>query len=216
MMVAALQDHIGEYRLAPLKAETAMAHKTPSSPKPDEIEAESTEKTVAIVGLMGAGKSSVGRRLAKAMGRQFFDSDDEIEKAAGQRIPEIFEDHGEESFRRGEQKVIARLLQGPPHVLATGGGAYMNAQTRNILNETAVTVWLYADFETLWKRVSRRSHRPLLRQPNPRGVLRDLQEAREPIYALADVHVESVDGAHSETVNKILRALESWSAERRG
>ena len=215
-MTGALQDHIGVYRVASLKAETAMAHNTSSSPKPDQIEAESTEKTVAIVGLMGAGKSSVGRRLAKAMGRQFFDSDDEIERAAGQRIPEIFKDNGEESFRRGEQKVIARLLQGAPHVLATGGGAYMNEQTRKLLNKTAVTVWLYADFETLWKRVSRRSHRPLLRQPNPRAVLRNLQETRDPIYALADVHVESVDGAHSETVDKILRALDIWSAERRG
>lgn len=160
---------------------------------------------------MGAGKSTVGRRLAEKLDRPFFDSDQEIEKAAGLSVSDIFALHGEEDFRRGEQKVLERLLNGPPHVLATGGGAYLNPLTRDLLREKAVTIWLNADLETLWKRVSRRNHRPLLRKPNAKDVLTDLFTSRKPIYELADLTVPSVDGPHSRTVTAIIKALETWT-----
>ena len=170
-------------------------------------------RTIALVGLMGAGKSTVGRRLAEKIGREFYDSDDEIEKAAGLSVSDIFSIHGEEEFRRGEHQVLKRLLEQPPHVLATGGGAYLNPETRALMREHAVTVWLNADLETLWKRVSKRDTRPLLRRPNAKQVLTDLLEAREPIYSQADLVVRSKDGPHTYTVNAILKALESWTPE---
>ncbi len=159
---------------------------------------------------MGAGKSTVGRRLAVQLGRTFYDSDDEIEKAAGLSVADIFALHGEEEFRRVERRVLERLLSGPPHVLATGGGAYMSAETRQLMRDKAVTVWLNADLETLWKRVSKRSHRPLLKTENPKGVLSDLFNRRKPIYELADLDVPSVEGPHSLTVNAIMTALDNW------
>ncbi len=175
------------------------------------IEAPWAKRTIALVGLMGAGKSTVGRRLANALDRPFFDSDDEIEKAAGLSVADIFSLHGEAEFRRGEQRVLARLLMGPAHVLATGGGAYMNEETRTLLRDHAVTVWLNADLETLWKRVSKRGHRPLLKADNPKQILSDLLDRREPIYGEADLVVVSEDGPHSQTVKAILEALESWT-----
>ncbi|MEO1474938.1 MAG: shikimate kinase [Pseudomonadota bacterium] len=171
------------------------------------------KRTVALVGLMGAGKSTVGRRLAEAMGREFCDSDDEIEKAAGLSISDIFTLHGEAEFRRGEKRVLARLLEDKPHVLATGGGAYLDPDTRALLRKNAITVWLNADLETLWERVSRRSHRPLLRQANPRTVLAKLLEERTPIYSEADLVVQSEDGPHARTVESILAALKGWQPE---
>ena len=168
-------------------------------------------RTIALVGLMGAGKSTVGRRLAEKVGRDFFDSDDEIEKAAGLSVTDIFNIHGEDEFRRGEQQVLRRLLEQPPHVLATGGGAYLNAETRELMRERAVTVWLNADLDTLWRRVSKRNTRPLLRRPDAKQVLTDLLEAREPIYSQADLVVPSKEGPHSQTVNAILKALKSWT-----
>lgn len=161
---------------------------------------------------MGAGKSTVGRRLADALGRPFFDSDDEIEKAAGLSVADIFSLHGEAEFRRGEHRVLERLLNGPPHVLATGGGAYLNPQTRDLMRDKAVTVWLNADLETLWKRVSKRNHRPLLQRPDAKGVLTNLLEERSPIYGEADLTVHSIDGPHSQTVTTILDALKTWKA----
>ncbi len=160
---------------------------------------------------MGAGKSTVGKRLATKLGRTFFDSDYEIEKAAGLPVSEIFAVHGEEEFRRVEQRVLERLLSGPPHVLATGGGAYLNAQTRETMRNRAITVWLNADLETLWKRVSKRSHRPLLKTENPKEVLTNLLEARRPIYELADLTVDSIDGPHSKTVEAIISTLDEWT-----
>ena len=168
-------------------------------------------RTIALVGLMGAGKSTVGRRLAEKVGRDFFDSDDEIEKAAGLSVTDIFNIHGEDEFRRGEQQVLRRLLEQPPHVLATGGGAYLNAETRELMRERAVTVWLNADLDTLWRRVSKRNTRPLLRRPDAKQVLTDLLEAREPIYSQADLVVPSKEGPHSQTVNAILKALKNWT-----
>ena len=179
--------------------------------KPGQNEAPWATRTIALVGLMGAGKSTVGRRLANALSRPFFDSDDEIEKAAGLSVADIFSLHGEAEFRRGERRVLERLLNGPPHVLATGGGAYMHEATRDMLREKAVTVWLNADLETLWRRVSRRGHRPLLKAANPKQVLAELLTKREPIYAEADLIVLSEDGPHSKTVTAIRRALENWT-----
>jgi shikimate kinase len=164
-------------------------------------------KTIALIGLMGAGKSTVGRKLAEVLNAPFRDSDEEIEKAAGLSVQEIFEKHGEAEFRRGERRVIERLLQEPPFVLATGGGAYLDPATRALLKEKAVTVWLRADLDVLWKRVSRKETRPLLKRDNPRQVLADLNAVRSPIYALADVAVDSADGPALETVNAILGVL---------
>ena len=164
-------------------------------------------KSITLVGLMGAGKSSIGRRLADTLSLPFYDSDDEIEQAAGLTISDIFSIHGEEEFRRGEQKVIERLLNGPQIVLATGGGAFMNADTRAVMKENAVTIWLRADLETLWRRVNRRDGRPLLKTEDPKGKLRELLEARQSTYALADIVVDSREGPHQTAVNAILEAL---------
>lgn len=170
-------------------------------------ETEKSQKPIVLVGLMGAGKSSVGKRLASVLGLPFHDSDDEIVKAAGQTIQEIFDTHGEEEFRRGERRVIERLLDSGSMVLATGGGAFMNAETRALLKEKAVTVWLRADLDLLWRRVGRKGGRPLLQTENPKKVLSDLLDARYPIYAEADHVVESKDGPHMETVNAIRNVL---------
>lgn len=188
-----------------------MAEDRSSTLKTDRNEATWTTRTVALVGLMGAGKSTVGRRLANKLGRPFVDSDDEIEKAAGLSVSDIFALHGEEEFRRVERKVLQRLLDGPPQVLATGGGAYLNDVTRDLLRKHAITIWLNADLETLWKRVSRRNHRPLLRRPDAKEVLSNLFDERRPIYELADLTVPSVDGPHSKTVTSIIKALETWT-----
>ncbi len=168
-------------------------------------------RTVALVGLMGAGKSSVGRRLAAALGVDFRDADDEIVKAAGLTIPEIFDSFGEQEFRRGERRVIARLLDEAPHVLATGGGAFMNAETRDLMRERATTVWLRADLDTLMRRVSRRDDRPLLRTEDPRAVMQRLMDERYPVYAQADIVVDSADGPHSANVDAVIAALRSMA-----
>ncbi|MAI90960.1 shikimate kinase [Ponticaulis sp.] len=164
-------------------------------------------KTIALVGLMGAGKSSVGRRVAEALSLPFYDSDEQIEQAAGLSVTDIFSVHGEPEFRRGEQRVIERLLEGPQHVMATGGGAFMNPDIRKALKENAVTIWLRADLETLWRRVSRKEGRPLLKTENPKQKLRDLLELRNPVYAEADIVIDSRDGPHINAVSAILAAL---------
>ena len=166
-------------------------------------------RTVALVGMMGSGKSSVGRRLAARLGVPFKDADSEIERAAGCPIPEIFDRFGEGAFRDGERKVIARLLGEAPHVLATGGGAFVDASTRERLKESVVTVWIKAPVEVLLARVKRRDNRPLLRGDDPRGVLERLLAERTPIYQLADVTVESDDGPHSQAVDQIVAALKA-------
>jgi shikimate kinase len=165
------------------------------------------QKTIALVGLMGAGKSSVGRRLAHALGLPFRDADEEVERAAGRSVAEIFETLGEAAFRDGERRVIARLLAEPPHVLATGGGAFMNPQTRQLIMEEAISVWLKADIEVLARRVSRKNDRPLLRGRDPKAVLTALAQERDPIYALADLAVESAESPHHLTVQAIIDAL---------
>lgn len=168
-------------------------------------------RTIALVGLMGAGKSTVGRRLAERLGRDFHDSDAEIEKAAGLSVSDIFALHGEADFRRGEKQVIKRLLDLPPHVLATGGGAYLDPDTRALLRDKAITVWLNADLETLWRRVSKRETRPLLQRTDARDHLAHLMSVREPSYSQADLVVHSRDGPHTQTVNAILKALQTWT-----
>lgn len=157
-----------------------------------------------MVGLMGCGKSSVGRRLAQKLGLDFVDADEEIERAAAKSIPDIFADHGEAHFRDREAKVIARLLQYGGQVLATGGGAFMSPQTRGEIRAHGISIWLKADLPVLMRRVSRRDNRPLLRQPDPEGVMRRLMEARYPVYAEADLTVESRDVAHDVIVSEII------------
>lgn len=165
-------------------------------------------RSVVLIGLMGAGKSSVGARLAQSLGVAFRDSDAEVEAAANRSIAEIFENHGEAYFRDGERRVIARLIDGPPGVIATGGGAFMNAETRALLRARTVSVWLRADLETLAARTLGRTHRPLLNGPDPRGMLARLIEERYPVYAEADIAVDTVAGQmHEAMVVKITAAL---------
>ena len=164
-------------------------------------------RTIALVGLMGVGKSSVGRRLAAALNLPFRDADTEVETAAGRSIPEIFAALGEPAFRDGERRVIARLLEGPPHVLATGGGAFMNPETRALIKAQAISVWLKADLEVLARRVGRKDTRPLLTGKDPMEVLKAQAEVRYPVYAEADITVETGDAAHHVTVNHVLKAI---------
>jgi shikimate kinase len=164
-------------------------------------------RSIVMVGLMGCGKSSVGRRLAACLGLRFVDADDEIEAAAGKTIPEIFADHGEAHFRTGECKVIKRLLEGGPQVLATGGGAFMNEETRANIRDNGLSIWLRAELPVLMRRVMRRENRPLLKTADPKETMRRLMEVRYPVYAEADLVVESHDVHHDVIVGEILGAL---------
>ena len=164
-------------------------------------------RSIVLIGLMGCGKSSVGRRLATRLSLPFVDADDEIETAAQKSIPEIFADHGEDMFRDGERRVIARLLHNGPQVLATGGGAYMNADTREAIRSLGVSVWLKADLPVLMRRVMKRDNRPLLKSPDPEGVMRDLMAVRYPVYANADITIESRDVPHDVIVGEIVSEL---------
>ena len=168
------------------------------------------KRAIVLVGLMGAGKSSVGRRLAEKLEIPFVDADHEIEAAAGKTIPEIFADHGEDYFREGERRVITRLLENGRQVLATGGGAYMNSESRERIRDLGISVWLKADLDLLLKRVAKRNDRPLLKQDDPAAVLRRLIDLRYPVYALADVMVESRDVQHGQMVNDVIRAIADW------
>jgi len=163
-------------------------------------------RTIVLVGLMGAGKTKIGRRLAARLGLPFFDSDNEIETAAGETIPEIFRNRGEPVFRDGERRVIARLLGQPVHILATGGGAFMDPETRAVIRQRGVSVWLRADLDVLLARVARRSNRPLL-QGDQRAILAELIERRHPIYAEADLVVDSGEGPVEMTTTRVIAAL---------
>ncbi|WP_022728743.1 shikimate kinase [Fodinicurvata sediminis] len=175
---------------------------------PEILEQKGVNKIV-LVGLMGAGKSCVGRRLATRYGLSFIDADSEIEAAAGCSIPEIFARDGEEAFRTGERKVIARLLRSDkPAVIATGGGAYMNAETRAEIHQHGLAVWLRAELDVLARRTSKRDNRPLLKKGNPRQVLAELIETRYPVYAEADITVESREGPIDATVDEVVASLE--------
>jgi shikimate kinase len=161
------------------------------------------------VGLMGAGKTSVGRRLAEKLEIPFVDADHEIELAAGKSISEIFADHGESYFREGERRVITRLLENGLQVLATGGGAFMNDETRARIKSLSVSLWLKADLDVLLKRVAKRNDRPLLKD-NPEQVMKDLMQKRYPIYAEANITVESRDVQHGQMVNDVIKAIVNW------
>ena len=172
-----------------------------------EIRAGLGGRSIVLIGLMGAGKTALGRRLAARLDLPFVDADTEIEEAAGATISEIFAEHGEPYFRQGERKVIARLLLEAPQVLSTGGGAYMNEETRANIKERGVSVWLKADLRVLMKRVARRDHRPLLAGADPEAVMRKLINARYPVYAEADITVESRDVPHEVIVDAVIDAL---------
>ena len=164
-------------------------------------------RSIVLIGMMGAGKTSVGKRLAQKLGLPFVDADDEIEAGAQMTIPEIFERFGEPYFRDGERRVIARLLDDGPKVLSTGGGAFLNEETRRRVAERGVSVWLKPEFETLLRRVRKRSNRPLLRTDDPEATLRKLLEERSPTYALADLTIETRDGPHDAVVEALIGAL---------
>jgi shikimate kinase len=165
------------------------------------------KRSIVLIGMMGAGKSSVGRRLAGRLGLPFVDADSEIEAAAGMSIPDIFQIHGEPAFRSGEARVIVRLLDGGPQVLATGGGAFMNPNTRAAVAAQGVSVWLRADFDVLMRRIKRRQDRPMLKTDDPPATLKRLMDERYPVYAEADVTVESREVPHSLIVEEIIGAL---------
>ena len=166
--------------------------------------------SIVLIGMMGVGKSTVGRRLAARLGLAFVDADEEIEKAAGMTITEMFERYGEGYFRDGERRVIARLLDDEPKVIATGGGAFMQDDTRALILDGATAIWLDADIDTLVDRVSRREGRPLLKGKDPRVVLTKLAAVRNPIYALAPIHVKSIAAPHEVAVESILEKLAAW------
>ncbi len=164
-------------------------------------------KTVALVGLMGVGKTTIGKRLADHFGLPFVDADEEIEKAAGMTIADIFANYGEQGFRDGEQRVIARLLEGEPRILATGGGALTHPLTRERLKTRAITLWLKTDIKVLARRVANRPHRPLLKDRNPIDVLKEHVKTRYPLYGMADVTVDTGDQSHVKSLDQVLNAL---------
>jgi shikimate kinase len=168
------------------------------------------DRPVVLVGLMGVGKSTVGRRLAKRLGLPFVDSDSEIEGASGLSAAEVYERFGERDFRDGERRLVARLIEGDVRVIATGGGAFVDERTRELLNERAITVWLDAPVDVLAERTGRRNTRPLLRNDDPKGTLKRLSEQRRPAYAEAHIHVKSGSGAHKDVVESIVRALDAY------
>jgi shikimate kinase len=172
------------------------------------------DQPVVLVGLMGVGKSTVGRRLAKRLSLPFVDSDSAIEDAAGYTAAEMFERYGEQDFRDGERRLVARLIDGEIRVIATGGGAYVDARTRQLLNERATTVWLDAPVDILAERTARRDTRPLLKNGDAKATLERLAEERRPSYEEAHIHVKSGDGAHRDVVDAIIQALEEHLAKR--
>jgi shikimate kinase len=176
-----------------------------------ESEALILPKPLVLVGLMGAGKSAVGRRVASRLGIPFIDADTEIEKAAGCTISEIFAREGEDGFRAGERRVVSRLLDTEPiHVLATGGGAFIEPGTRALIKEKAISLWLRADLDVLFERVSRRSHRPLLKTADPKGTLAALLEQRYPVYAEAELVVDSGEGPIGAMVERVMAAMRDY------
>src|SRR5215218_10817783 len=174
------------------------------------------DRPIVLVGLMGAGKSTVGRRLAKRLGLPFVDSDVEIEEASGSPTAELFERYGEQDFRDGERRLVARLVEGDVRVIATGGGAFVDPRTRKLLNERAITVWLDAPVDILAERTSRRDTRAQLRTGDPKETLERLSEERRHSYEEAHIHVKSGEGAHKEVVEAIVDALEQHLLGRAG
>ncbi|HMA71538.1 MAG TPA: shikimate kinase [Xanthobacteraceae bacterium] len=188
-------------------SEAAIPHHLGPAPRDAAIVAALGRGTIVLVGMMGAGKSSIGRRLAARLGIPFADADAEIEQAAGMSIEDIFEAHGEPAFRSGEARVIARLLEHGPQVLATGGGAFMNSQTRANIHHNGISVWLKAEPDVLARRLRRRSDRPLLKTADPMATLANLLAERNPIYGEANLIVVSRDVSHEIIVEEIVTAL---------
>jgi len=187
------------------------------TPQPQGVDGLHLLRPIVLIGLMGAGKTSVGKRLAALLGVPFTDSDSRIVEAAGMSVPEIFASLGEPAFRDGERRVIARLLAERPGVIATGGGAFVEARTRAEIAKRGVSVWLRADLETLWERVRDRPGRPLLQTADPKGTLADLHRRRMPIYAHADVAVDSRRGiSHDTMARSIVAAVRGWDESRPG
>ena len=187
------------------------------TPQPQGVDGLHLLRPIVLIGLMGAGKTSVGKRLAALLGVPFTDSDSRIVEAAGMSVPEIFASLGEPAFRDGERRVIARLLAERPGVIATGGGAFVEARTRAEIAKRGVSVWLRADLETLWERVRDRPGRPLLQTADPKATLADLHRRRMPIYALADVAVDSRRGiSHDTMARSIVAAVRGWDESRPG
>ena len=187
------------------------AQKSASNGAPAAIVSRLGDRSIVLIGMMGVGKSSIGRRLGARLGIPFIDADAEIEKAAGMSIADIFARHGEVAFRSGEARVIARLLNGGPQVLATGGGAVMNPETRALIQKKGVSIWLSAEFELLLRRISKRkAERPMLQTADPAATLRELLATREPIYAQADLTVQSRDVPHDAVVAEILDRLAAF------
>jgi shikimate kinase len=182
-----------------------------NSTQANELIARLNGRPVVLIGMMGAGKSTVGRKLAARLGRKFIDCDKEIEAAANMSIPDFFATHGEAEFRAGEQRVISRILKDPDTVVATGGGAFMSEETRDLIAEQAVSVWINADADLLLARVSRRSNRPLLNTADPRVTLQKLIDERYPVYALANVTVTSRDVPQDAVAADIVGLLLDWT-----
>lgn len=191
----------------PLKSKPHAANAARKSEEANSVASALGNRSIVLVGLMGAGKTTVGRRLANRLDLSFVDADTEIEKAAGSSIADIFKEFGEAHFRDGEQRVIHRLLGEGPQVLATGGGAFMNPKTREHAQENGISIWLKADLDVLMKRVSKRSHRPLLQNDDPKAVMKRLIDERYPIYATADLTIDSKEGPHDAVVDEIVHAL---------
>jgi len=187
----------------------AEANKNDEKPEPPRL---ILTRPLALVGLMGVGKTTVGRRLAEALNVPFKDADEEIEKAAGQSVSDIFAAYGEAGFRDGEQKVISRLLDNGPHVLATGGGAFVQDGTRDLIRQKAITVWLRTDLRVIARRVAHRNHRPLLRNRDPLDVLKEHEKTRYPFDAEADITVDTGDQSHTKSVELVLSALKDFLA----
>ncbi|WP_333781325.1 shikimate kinase [Rhodopseudomonas palustris] len=194
----------------PRMSETVPTAAAGRSPQEAEIVAALGDRPVVLIGMMGAGKSTVGRRLAMRLGLPFLDADTEIESAAAMTIPEIFETHGEPHFRDGEARVISRLLDGGTKVLATGGGAFMREETRDRIREKAISMWLEAEADVILRRVKRRADRPLLKTPNPAGTIARLIAERYPLYREADITIASRDVPHEKIVDECVAALHDY------
>jgi len=183
------------------------------APNAAELRARLGKRSIALVGMPGSGKSSIGRRLAPRLGLPFVDADAEIETAAGMSIPEMFAQHGEAYFRGGEARVIARLLEEGPSIIATGGGALMNDGTRALIRKRAVSIWLRAEIPVLMRRVRRKGDRPLLQNGDPEETLKKLLSQRETLYAGADIVITSREGPHEAVVDSMIEALDRWLAD---
>ena len=169
-------------------------------------------RSIALVGMPGVGKTTIGRRLSKKLGMDFYDSDEEIERASGRTVAGYFRDHGEAAFRAGERRVIERLLDGEPIILATGGGAYVQPETQAAIDAGAVSVWLKANHKVIFERVRRNKNRPLLNVPDPKAKLAELMKAREPLYAGAHIIVDANTGPHTRTVDRVIKNLQAHYA----